>query len=383
MPDINRLMSNALVKDMIFMNLLPRDVVNFQSATGIKLTTEEFERYVNVFRFIIPQRRWLMNKINNEGYTFTAFSKTLHELPTARRLNEKNYIFLLVTDKNGDFVLCNEDFIPSAIFESTELVSTGITGSSSGYCLTPVVRNLLMRFGYDSQHVWLEMLAGRRIGEKAPLWEACDTTSEKSQTKSKYIGPMLQLNHQSPHSTVSRVFGVMQKSGCRVSRGLCWDMLLNDSCPAMYAVMDSNGYTIKHLLPKRLRILGSRQSSNGVSDNGNARTQRMRTQGLMRRRLNREELKQEYEICVSSEDDLESPCSSSDPTASSKSPNHQKKKIETILSLQIRNNDLAWPYKGVVYHIPRTKAECPDKYDGLYRTPAEFFNSLKSVRRNT
>ena len=353
MPDINKLMSNDLIRDQIFMHLSPRDVVNYQTATGIKFTTEEFERYVNVFRFIIPQRRWLMNKINNEGYTFTVLCKTLHDFPNAETEDVTHYVYLFVTDKNGDFVSCNEDFIPDAMFESAEL---DIRLFKDRPFKIPT-RVLLMRFGHLEERILTQMPAERRNGAPLPQGEVTTGTFEKSQRVSGYGGPLFTVDFLMYYSIV---YSAMR---------ICWDMLPNDSWPTMCAVMDSNGYTIKHLLPMKVRIPGSRESS---SSKENKRKKPIKTKKTRRKGLRGEEVEQEYETNINSEDDLEGSCSSSDSAASSGSLNQQQKKIETLFSLQLLNKRMKWPYKGLIYHIPRTRAECSDKYDGLYRAPPKY-----------
>ena len=381
MPDINKFMSNALVRDKVFMHLSPRDVINYQSATGITFTTEEFERYVNVFRFIIPQRRWLMDKINNEGYTFTVICKTLHDFPNSKKTDDTLYLYLFVTDKNGDFVSCSEDFIPKAVFKSNEL-DIGVFRTMRQYhpwLRTCAKRLLVVRFGDVLERVLVEMPANIKFtkfhGAMPLRSEFVSGTLEKSQIIAKYSGPMLKIHYRRGDS-VNHVFRDMQWEHTPTAARPSWDMLPNESWSTMYAVMDSNGYTIKHLLPKRLRLRGSREYSNRIE---NIIRKRLITWRTRIRRLKGEKVEQKYDIQMSSEEDLEGSCSSPDPTASSEVPDQQKKKIETLFSLQVLYATVEWPYKGLIYHIPGTKADCSDKYEGLYRAPVENRSCANSL----
>ena len=235
MPSIKDVVSIDPLRDMIFMFLSPRDVVNYQTATGIKLTAIEFERYVNVFRFIIPHRNWLLDKVRNEGYAFVVVCRDLYHFPDIVTNTKTYHMCLIVTNKDGDLVSCDEGFMSDSLFESAEL-DIRVLRCLGLHFSSIIYRQLTTCHGRGEDRVVIGLLTSRA---------SLPSLSNEQCRSSDYSGPMLRI------PTNCSVFehicfehcewydGVFSKSQSPETQ--------HDSCrPTMYAIMDSDGYTVQH-----------------------------------------------------------------------------------------------------------------------------------------
>ncbi|KAK5734191.1 hypothetical protein LTS12_026773 [Elasticomyces elasticus] len=129
--DLFKVMHIDPVRDEIMYWLTPKDAIHFVVGSGIIFSKEDMIRYTSLFKYIIPDRRWLMNKIR-DGYTFTAIGTTLHATMDYNIGSNENrvvhrssfgtlyqlyiiHITLIVT-KDEHFVPCTEEFLPMHAF---------------------------------------------------------------------------------------------------------------------------------------------------------------------------------------------------------------------------------------------------------------------------
>ena len=298
------------------MHLSPRDVLNYLTATGTKLATREFERFVNVFRFIIPQRRWLMDKINNQGYTFIAICRDFYDFPKDLNSGEEYRVFLFVTDREGDLVSCNRQFMPDALFESAEqgirLIEDRVRVAFSA------TRLLDLRHGDFGSEVQLAM---------PKIFESFKTI-KRPRRIARYSRPSLEVRDY----IYKWIYYADREWEKKRSADILADMVTPAESPTMCAIMDANGYTIKHL-------------------------------------------RSAYHFSPSSDDYYSR--SSVDINASSNTCTQQEDTTGTLFSLQItvdnsyQNGDaiVYHIYKVIVYHIDRTEPADPHKYVGLLTEP--------------
>lgn len=125
-------MSVTIIRDMIMDLLAPMDVVNFVIGTGIKFVSKDMGRYISLFKYIIPNRRWLQSKIK-ANYTFTVVSKDLNKLintngydvrrrismrtPTKPRIDPVRIDALLMVTLNAFAVPCTSSFLAGSGLE--------------------------------------------------------------------------------------------------------------------------------------------------------------------------------------------------------------------------------------------------------------------------
>ncbi|KAK1092065.1 hypothetical protein LTR48_005074 [Friedmanniomyces endolithicus] len=119
-------MSVTIIRDMIMDLLAPMDVVNFVIGTGIRFVSKDMERYISLFKYIIPNRRWLQSKIK-ANYMFTVVSKDLNRLintngydirrrismrtPAKPRIDPVRIDALLIVTLNAFAVPCTSSFL--------------------------------------------------------------------------------------------------------------------------------------------------------------------------------------------------------------------------------------------------------------------------------
>ena len=235
MPKIVDIIGITLLRDKVFAHLCPRDVVNYQTATGLELPTTEFERYVSVFRFIIPHRAWLMDKVNNEGYTFTVICNGLYDFPNTVHSDYQHTVYLFVTDKEGNFVSCDEEFMPDALFESVEL---GLRLVGNGSSTKSGTRSFFLQcdaFGLEAE-ITLNITPNSFVTSRIP-WKMAG-----------YKGPLLEVSYATYASVYWSFVGDDSIYNNKYEIERIYNSISSDGFQTTYAVMDSNGYTIKHLL---------------------------------------------------------------------------------------------------------------------------------------
>jgi hypothetical protein len=131
---IAELLAIDIIRDIIMDQLAPMDVSNFVIGTGIKFSMEDMERYMSIFKYIIPSRRWLQSKVAI-GYRFTIMSANLSMLHDMSRYKTNwateeaamELTAMLIVTKDGYTVPCTARFMNGCgitnPFEST-IVST-------------------------------------------------------------------------------------------------------------------------------------------------------------------------------------------------------------------------------------------------------------------
>jgi hypothetical protein len=127
---IAELMAIDIIRDIVMDQLAPVDVENFMNGTGIQFSKKDIERYMSIFKYIIPSRRWLQSMVAI-GYRFTIMSAGLSVLnDLSRYWTESSLIeetleltVLLVVTKDGYTVPCTDRFMRGCgitnMFEST------------------------------------------------------------------------------------------------------------------------------------------------------------------------------------------------------------------------------------------------------------------------
>jgi hypothetical protein len=127
---IAELIAIDIIRDIIMDQLAPMDVDNFVIGTGIKFSKEDMERYMSIFKYIIPNRRWLQSKVAL-GYRFTIMSANLFMLNNISEYRADwvakevamELTALLVVTKDGYTVPCTDRFMRGCgitnMFEST------------------------------------------------------------------------------------------------------------------------------------------------------------------------------------------------------------------------------------------------------------------------
>lgn len=128
---LRRIMDIDLIRDNIMAWLLPIDSVNFIIGTNIRFSAKDLDKYTNPFKYFIPERRWLIQRMQ-AGYSFTVVSKSLRHIIESN-LGSAEYVIssreemwsmgfevLLFVTKDETFVLCDTDFMPDALFFGSE-----------------------------------------------------------------------------------------------------------------------------------------------------------------------------------------------------------------------------------------------------------------------
>jgi hypothetical protein len=115
---IAELMAIDIIRDIVMDQLAPMDVGNFVIGAGIHFSKNDMERYMSIFKYIIPSRRWLQSMVAI-GYRFTIMSAGLSVLnDLSRYWTESSLIeetleltVLLVVTKDGYTVPCTARFM--------------------------------------------------------------------------------------------------------------------------------------------------------------------------------------------------------------------------------------------------------------------------------
>lgn len=76
------LMTPELIRDGAAYWLTPMDMVNFVVATGVMLPERDMAKYTSPFRYVITDRKWMLDKIER-GHTFTIMGSSLLTLMDA------------------------------------------------------------------------------------------------------------------------------------------------------------------------------------------------------------------------------------------------------------------------------------------------------------
>jgi hypothetical protein len=124
--NLRTLMDVDIVRDKVMDQVAPIDVVNFVIGTGIKFSKEDMERYKSIFKYIIPNRRWLRCKLE-EGYSFTVVGTDLDmlsdpiknglgtrewiNLRSCPRISTRHMWMLMIVVKDGHTIPCSNEFL--------------------------------------------------------------------------------------------------------------------------------------------------------------------------------------------------------------------------------------------------------------------------------
>jgi hypothetical protein len=123
---LSKLMYVDIIRDKVMDQVAPIDVVNFVIGTGIRFSKKDMERYKSIFKYIIPNRRWLQTKLR-QNYTFTVMGTDLHMLPDPITnelgtrfwrnfmyppTTQSRYMYLImIIAKDGHTVPCTVEFL--------------------------------------------------------------------------------------------------------------------------------------------------------------------------------------------------------------------------------------------------------------------------------
>ena len=125
--DTFKVMSIDHIRDEVMYWLTPMDTVNFIVGIGIFFTTTDMAKYTSPFKYVIPDRTWMIKRIE-EGFDFTLISSNLLHMMDAGltvvasrqgRPPQNNDIIdskagmLLVVTKDKMFVPCTDEFMPT------------------------------------------------------------------------------------------------------------------------------------------------------------------------------------------------------------------------------------------------------------------------------
>jgi len=118
---LNRVMNNDVIRDQIMDQISPKSVDNFVKGFGATFGSKDKDRYMSMFKIIIPDRKWLIAMVQ-KGYTFTIVTCNMHKLMDLdRHLIEDKMkpvaldLALFVT-KDEEMIPCREDFIATSTF---------------------------------------------------------------------------------------------------------------------------------------------------------------------------------------------------------------------------------------------------------------------------
>lgn len=134
---LSTMMNTDLIRDEIMYWMTPMDALNLRLTCRDMVPNEDMAKYTSIFKYIIPNRRWLMNKMN-EGYTFTIIGSHLTTIMDYNVGSDRAYGVLqnhfpyswswvlrpmlpitLIVTKNGRFVPCTDEFMPDHVLLSS------------------------------------------------------------------------------------------------------------------------------------------------------------------------------------------------------------------------------------------------------------------------
>jgi hypothetical protein len=191
---IAELMAIDIIRDIVMDQLAPMDVSNFTIGTGIKFSKEDMDRYMSIFKYIIPSRRWLQSKVAI-GYRFTIMSANLSMLydmspyrmvwPSGETALELTA--LLVVTKDGYTVPCTARFMNGCgIMDSFD--STIVTTSKEPIP-DPVETRVLLYNSMDSIEITLVCITQKRdVKQFVFLGEDSDISPDMFDSDSRILG---------------------------------------------------------------------------------------------------------------------------------------------------------------------------------------------------
>jgi hypothetical protein len=131
---LSTIMKTDLIRDEIMYWMTPMDALNLRLTCRDMVPNKDMAKYTSIFKYIIPDRRWLMNKMK-EGYTFTIMGSYLTTIMDYNAGSDRAYGVLrnhspnawafrsmpitLIVTKNGRFVPCTDEFMPNHVLLSS------------------------------------------------------------------------------------------------------------------------------------------------------------------------------------------------------------------------------------------------------------------------
>lgn len=121
----SRLMNAIPIRDGIMTRLSPRDAKLIEGLSGYDFGDADSNKYGCVFKYVIPNRIWLRNKVSN-GYRFTILTSNPGKLMNAEKIVDSDeYVIesidvVLIVTKDGNFIECGYEFMPTLAFEDKD-----------------------------------------------------------------------------------------------------------------------------------------------------------------------------------------------------------------------------------------------------------------------
>ncbi|KXT06132.1 hypothetical protein AC578_1273 [Pseudocercospora eumusae] len=132
--DLATIMRLEPLRDEVMYWLTPLDALNLRLTRKDMIPPEDMGKYTSIFKYVIPNRRWLMNKME-DGYNFTIVSGSLNELmhrnagsvSLAKKVwNSFRYVYanriacvILIVTRGERFIPCTKEFVDKRLFAST------------------------------------------------------------------------------------------------------------------------------------------------------------------------------------------------------------------------------------------------------------------------
>lgn len=126
MATLITLMNANTIRDEVMYWLMPMDALNLRLTCQNMVPNEDMPKYTSVFKYIMPDRAWLMNKMM-QGYNFTIINPYLRSMmmrkmpPIANTCMAKHESGLkhvnitLIVTKDDSFLECTHEFMPTHI----------------------------------------------------------------------------------------------------------------------------------------------------------------------------------------------------------------------------------------------------------------------------
>ncbi len=128
--DLFKIMSIDPIRDEVMYWLSPMDAVQFVVGTGVLFSEEDMAKYTSIFKYVVPNRGWLMNMVKN-GYTFTIVGRRLNEMTDrgameawdpdttkyVHTIKDKVVSLILFVTRDESFIACDSTFMPTHLFQ--------------------------------------------------------------------------------------------------------------------------------------------------------------------------------------------------------------------------------------------------------------------------
>lgn len=221
---IAELIAIDIIRDLIMDQVAPMDVANFVVGTGINFSKADTERYMSIFKYIIPSRRWLQSMVAI-GYRFTIISAGLSILDdmsrywtewTAAEESLKLTVLLVVT-KDGYTVPCTARFMAGCGITNPH--ESTIVATSRDPIPDPIETRVLLYNSRDSIEITLVCITQKRdVRQFIHLGEESDISPDMFDSDSRLLGGIgveyVQLNqdrHTLTHWSECEFVNILQR----------------------------------------------------------------------------------------------------------------------------------------------------------------------------